>query len=190
MLWPGNTPRNNKVNFKNTLYRLRLALGSEAIQFEMDRYWFNSRLDYWYDVEEFTASIEKAKQDQNIENKINHYQAALEIYRGGYLEGVDRSWVPVERERYHKTFLTAGEALANLLKKQSDWANCLEVCQRILLLDRHYEPVYRFAMESEAGLGNQAGVVHFYNKCKEVLMEELDVPPSEETQSLYRHLVM
>ena len=187
-LWPDSTAKKIRVNFKNTLYRLRLALGSDIVKFEMDRYWFNRSLDYHYDVDEFLALFEKAQKETDSGKKIEHLRGMISLYRGAYLDGVDRPWVPVEQERLRRIFFQIGEELAQLLLQQQNFSPCLEICRRVLAVDPCHEPMYRHAMTAEVRNGNLPGVVRLYRDCQRHLKETLEVEPSVETRVLYETL--
>jgi len=65
----------------------------------------------------------------------------------------------------------------------------LAACQRAIQFDPVYESAYREAMEIAALSGNRADVVRWYEACQKAMRQELDLPVSAETQTLYERLL-
>ncbi len=130
--WPDIDPAQLKLRFKNNLYRLRHALGQDAIVFENNLYFFNRQLDYEYDVEEFDAHLAQAKKVEQVEDKIAHLQAAAKLWHGPYLQGVDAIWTWPERQRLEHVYLDALRQLAELHRQAGDRDSALQACQRAL----------------------------------------------------------
>jgi DNA-binding SARP family transcriptional activator len=59
-LWPEVTEDVQKIRFKNSIYRLRHALGSEVIDYTGDVYRFNRQMEYDFDVENFLQHVQMA----------------------------------------------------------------------------------------------------------------------------------
>jgi DNA-binding SARP family transcriptional activator len=66
--------------------------------------------------------------------------------------------------------------------------NTLDLCQRILLQDNCWERAYRYQMLAYEKLGDHGQIARVYQRCVQVLQEELDVTPSPETRALFREL--
>jgi len=64
----------------------------------------------------------------------------------------------------------------------------MRICHDILSVDPCNEPAYRVLMRCHAARGNLAAVHSVYQRCTSLLKEDLDVPPSSETTSLYKQL--
>ena len=60
--------------------------------------------------------------------------------------------------------------------------------QLAITADPCFESAYRMTMRIHAAQGNRVGVVRQYEKCKDVLMKEIEVPPSPQTHELYLSL--
>ncbi len=187
--WPDLSPSQLKVRFKNNIYRLRRALGPDAIFFENDLYQFNHTLDYDYDVEAFKAQIAQADAARDIRERIACYRSAVALVKGAYLEDIDAAWVRLERERLNQEYLSALVNLGELYRESGDLPRALQTCQRVIAHDACLEEAYRQAMSIYAAMGDRAAISRLYQACKEALKSELDVPPSPETEVLYRSLM-
>ena len=102
---------------------------------------------------------------------------------------MDYEWVIINRENFHRKFIQAASNLVNLLMKEKQFQKAITAIQRILEIDHCSESAHRSAMVAYAELGDRAGVVRQYEKCKKALMEELSVAPSSQTVEIYQSLM-
>lgn len=188
IFWPDSSPLELKLRFKNTIYRLRHALGKDVVMFSDETYFFNRALDYDEDIETFLREVNQAETAVNPEQKIAHYLAVVKIYKGIYLPDLDGTWVLMERERYYQFFMGALLKLAGLYIERNQYEAALNFCQRALREDRCQEDAYRLAMRSYAALGNRAALIRQFELCKQALLQELGTTPSEKTQTLFEQL--
>ncbi len=189
IFWPDSDPGQLKLQFKNTIYRIRHALGQEVLLFDEDRYWFNRELDYEYDVETFIQKITLGQSDKPIAERVAAFQAAIDLYRGPYLSGVDGTWFLVERERLWQMYREAVLELARLYLEIGNYTATLDWCQRILAQDQCLEEAYRLIMRAHAARGNRAEVKRQFERCQKALLEEVAEPPSSQTYHLYQTLI-
>jgi len=190
VLWADvSEPAKLKLRFKNDIYRLRRVVGQDVILFENDHYRFNSSMDYEYDVEAFEAYLARAKSVPVTAEQIAFYQKALDLVHGKYLEDIDSTWVWPERERLSQEFISASLKLAELYFKQGQNPKALQVCQRSLEYDATFEATYRLMMQIYHRMGDRASVVHVFETCEQIMQRIFDLPPSDETQKLYHHLI-
>jgi ATP/maltotriose-dependent transcriptional regulator MalT/DNA-binding SARP family transcriptional activator len=188
--WPDSTPSELKLRFKNTIYRLRHAAGKDAILFQGENlYLFNRSMDYEYDVELFQKEISLADKADSREQRDTHYQNALRTYRGPYLPDLDDDWVIVERERQYQAYMNVLLKLASLCMNARDYQSALNYCQRAIKEDPCQEDAHRIAMRIYAAMGNRAFVIRQYEQCRLALLNEVDAPPSFQTQALYESLI-
>ncbi len=183
--WPESSSSQLKLQFKNTIYRLRHALGPEVILFNEDYYWFNTDIDYQYDVEDFIAKISEAQLASLPEKKIAALQAATGLYQGSFLPEAEGSWVWTERERMRQKYIEALLELGKLLFDLNNFAEALELCHRILGEDPCLEEAHRLAMCVYAARGNRAGINRQYERCRLALKKEVNADPSPQTVELY-----
>ena len=187
--WPEVDQESLRVRFKNDIYRLRHALGTESVTHVDEEYHFNRTMDYDYDVENFLQEINLASATNDREVKIQHLRNVLAIYKGAYLPKVDYQWVLSQREHLHQKYLHATANLINLLMETKQFQQVVAVAQRVLELDRCSEPAHRAMMIAYSEMGDRAGVARQYEKCQNALKEDLGVTPSPQTEQLYKSLM-
>jgi PAS domain S-box-containing protein len=188
-MWPDASPEDLSVRFKNTLYRLRKAVGNQAILLGNHGYRFNRMLDYFYDVEIFTNQIEKADKAEDVLEKVSHLNKGIREYQGDYLSDFDGLWVMADRERYRQMYLRSLVQLAEFHYEEQELQAALRYCQQALIEDPMLEEVHRLAMKIHAMSGNRAEVIRQYQLCKRVLIDNYNIPPSEKTHELYQSLI-
>ena len=187
--WPDSTMEALRLRFKNSIYRLRHALGSDSITFIDDYYRFNRSLEYDYDAEEFQQELALAQGESAIDDKILHYRLAVNSYRGAYLPKLDYAWVAVQREQYHRLFMDGIKDLINLLIESKQYQTAIHFAERAMAEDPCYEEAYRLAMTAFFALGDRAAVSRQYEKCRVTLKKELDIDPAPQTEDLYKKLM-
>jgi two-component SAPR family response regulator len=189
--WPDSSPKQLKLRFKNTLYRLRRALGSNVVTLdeEADRYRFNQALDYEYDVDIFWKKLGRAESEPDPGARRLAYQEAVQLYTGQYLHEVDGIWAWPEREKLQHAYLEALVRLAELFLAAREYRPALNQCRSALKQDPCQEEAHRLAMRAHAALGNRAAVVRQYEACRRNLLAEVKASPSPETERLYRTLI-
>lgn len=189
ILWPNSSANELRLRFKNTIYRVRRALGSDVILFDNDTYRFNKNLDYEFDVELFLESIEKLKSTEDLEQKLSLIRNVLRVYKGVFLPEISSPWVATEREFLNRQYQYVLNEAARISYELGQYEHAITYSQRVVASDPLDENAYRIAMRSYAALGNQAGIVKEYEKCRRAINEELGTPPSQPTRQLYELLI-
>ncbi len=190
-LWPEIDPGELKAKFKNTIYMLRRALGSETVFYDRDlgHYGFNRQLDYEYDVELFEKHLAEARSAPSEPAKIVALNAAIDLYRGPYLPEVEQTWVLPKRQRLSHMYVQANHQLASYQLKAGYPNVALPPCWRILQEDPCHEPTHRLIMTIHAKTGNRAGIVRQFERCCQILRDEVGTAVSPQTLKLYHQLV-
>jgi len=189
VFWADASPEEIKFRFKNTVYRLRRALGKDTVVLEQDIYRFNNSLDYEYDVELFLKECVLANQSKDHMQKLTHFREALKHYRGNYLSEIDETWVLAAREYLRQNFLNILMQVSKIYLELSNYDLAQEYCQRLLNEDNLLEDAHRLALQIYAATGNRAGLVRQYQRCVEILEREINAEPSLQTQKLYQDLL-
>jgi ATP/maltotriose-dependent transcriptional regulator MalT/two-component SAPR family response regulator len=189
IFWPDSSPAQLKLKFKNAIYRLRQALGVEAVLFDGNHYQFNQALDYEYDVETFSGKLAQAQAATDPAEQAAAYQAAIRLYKGSYLPEVEGEWAWWQRESLQQAFQETILKLAEINLEAGEYPLALDYCQRALTEDSCLEEAHRLAMRAHAALGNRAAIVRQFESCRQALLNEVNVPPSSQTVSLYETLM-
>jgi DNA-binding SARP family transcriptional activator len=189
ILWPDSSPADVKLRFKNDIYRVRRALGKDVVLFDQERYHFNRALDYGYDVETFLGKLAQAEAAPAPDERAAAYREAVRLYRGPYLPEADGTWAWPERERLRRVYLEAILRLAEFCLERSEHQAALDYCQRALAEDPCLEAAHRLAMRVHEAAGNRAAVARQFERCRQVLLNEIDASPSSQTLELYERLM-
>jgi DNA-binding SARP family transcriptional activator len=189
LLW-GDTPDGlARQAFRQTLSRLRRALGEEAEALLVDGP-ETVALDagkVWVDAGAFEVAVARAEPTE--------LARAVELYRGDFLEGLDvgeppfEEWHTVERERLRELAL---DALAKLLRHQMDAQAsdaAVRTALRTLALDPLQEVVHRALMRLYLDQGRRAAALRQYQECIQLLEREMGAEPEELTRELYRKIL-
>lgn len=189
-LWPNSEPSQFQKQFNNTIYRLRRALGKDAVLLDprSSRYQFNWKMDYQYDVERFQKRIENTQSIKFLDDKIIAFQEATKLYRGVYIPEIDGLWAIPIREYLHRTFVKTTQIIAEYYFDKADYDTAIEYCQRLLAEDPCQEAAHRIVMRVHLIRGNRAEVSRQYDRCLRSL-QQLDMHPSPETVALFEQLM-
>lgn len=189
IFWPGVGAKDVKIKIKNTVYRLRHALGKEVILFDQDNYRFNNSLDYEYDVELFLKENALGLKAKDSLQKLTHFREAAKLYKGSFLPDITETWVHSARESLQQICINMLLQTAEIYLDMGNFNLALEYCQRALTVDNCLELAYRLSFRIYAAMGDRAAVVKQYSRCREVLLREINAEPSLQTQNLYLDLL-
>jgi DNA-binding SARP family transcriptional activator len=189
--WPDSLPEQLKKQFKNALYRLRRAVGSDTILYHQPTrlYHFNRHLDYRYDVEEFNKFLELAEAESNQERRVQILRQAADLYRHPFAPALEGIWSEPVRYRLNFDYERAMLSIAEWHFSQEKYEAALQTVEDLLLALPGQEEAWRLAMRSYAEKADRAGIERAFQRCRQALAQDLDAEPSEETRSLYQELM-
>jgi LuxR family maltose regulon positive regulatory protein len=189
VFWPDSSPSQVTMRFKNTIYRLRRALGQDVVLLNDNLYQFNRSLDFEYDVELFLEKLGQAQTTSDPNEQAGGYREAVDLYTGPYLPDMDGPWVWPERERLWQAYVEAILKLTEFYLTMGEYETVLDYCRRVLAEDPTLEAAHCVAMRAHAALGNRADVARQFEHCEQVLVEEIGTSPSPQTRALYEMLM-
>jgi LuxR family transcriptional regulator, maltose regulon positive regulatory protein len=188
IIWPDGSLDNAGLRFKNAVYRVRKAVGKETILFEGNIYRFNHALDYEEDAETFERMIELAHNTSDVKRRIQHFEAALKVYKGTYLPDIHFEWAQIRRSRLRVRYLEGLLDLARLYMEMKQYDQALISVEHAIDEDHLFEEAYQLGMQIHDATDNSAGVHRLYERCCKALLAELGHEPGENTRQLYETL--
>jgi two-component SAPR family response regulator len=195
-LWPDADATTAQRNFKITLNTLYQVLepdrepGSDSAFIARDSTTYTLRVnaDLWLDSDQFIHLTREGLKPTS--QSMEQLEEAVALYRGDYLpDSLYESWAAEERERLSTMFLEAADKLCELYNQNGKFTESIDLAQRILTKDNCWERAYRHLMLAYNHLGDRGQLARAYQRCLQTLKNELDVPPSQETQDLYKNLI-
>ena len=182
LFWGDRSDRKARRSLATALWHIRRCLSQEGLVLsDPHSAQFNPQADLWLDVDEFESLASQ--------KDLSKLQAAVALYRGDLLDGFYDDWVLSERYRLEILF---AEALARLIAAQEtrgEYDATLTTALRLLRCDPLREDAYRAAMRAYCWLGQRHAAVGQYQRCREVLREELGIEPMVETAELYQAIL-
>ncbi len=198
-LWPDTEGDLGHKSFETTLQRLRRLLGNDAaLRLQDGQLSLDERL-CWVDARAFEEAVrsvecgvrnEKPEKEKSaIENPkseiLQRVERALQLYRGHFLPSDTMlAWSATARERLRSRFLglivRAGEAL----EEAGRWKRAGELFEQGIEKDPACEEFYQQLMLCRKRLGQEAGAVEAYNRCRKMLSQEFGLEPSSRTEEI------
>lgn len=198
-LWPGAEPEAAQRNFKvalNTLYKVLEpnrppGADSAFILREGTVYALRPGADLWLDAREFVQQVHQAERllPDHLSRAVPNLERALALYEGEFIpEARYETWAAARREQLAVLFLQAADRLCELYLQTDRLEETISLAHRILAEDPCWERAYQHLMQAYVRLGDHGQAARTYHRCVETLRAELEVPPSAETEELYRDL--
>jgi len=193
-LWPALSPAKLRSSFHVALYRLRRALDQQdCVKFEDDQYFFNRRINYWFDVEAFEQAIHEGDLawETNQAEAVQPYEAAVTLYRGGFLEDLPSSheWSLLKKEELLRKCLTALLRLGHYHTVEGSYREAIRFYEELLERDSYQESAYRGVMRCQALLQERSSALKTYHRLAKFLEQELHAEPSAGTTTLYEQIL-
>ncbi len=204
LLWPEILDSNALKSLRNTLYRLRNAIGDREadpphLLISPTALRINPAGDVWVDVNAFREHVEAAKQHAHATSElcaecVAHLTAATELYRGEFLQGFSypspeyEAWIVTQRESLHVQVLEALDRLTAHQLQREAHAEALSYARRQIELEPWREKAHRQAMRALALSEQRAAAVAQYETCRATLEAELGIEPEAATKALYEQI--
>jgi len=194
LLWPDQPDRDALKNLRNTLARLRAAIGDRGgpgdsqprfLLVTTQTIQFDPASDHELDVSDFGLADAGPQQ-----STVDRLKSKIALYRGPFLEGfavdseVFEEWVLLKREQLEQQAQAALRRLVALLEQEGAYEAALPYACRHLALNPWDEAAHRQAMRLLALGGRRSAALVQYETCRRSLAEELGVEPEPETTAL------
>jgi DNA-binding SARP family transcriptional activator len=185
--WPDHDRTAAQHMLRTNLHGLRAALGA-ALQASEET--LTLVPDVTVDVRQFATALSSPPSDAA------YLGSLLELYRGDFLEGFTLpdiptfdDWVAAEREQYRRLLIRGLSTLSRLQEDRQHLGAALAALDRALALDPLQEDLQRAAIRLSYLAGDRAGAIRRYDQLRQLLDDELGVPPMDETRALYDAII-
>src|SRR5262245_5222646 len=195
LLWPDKSPVAAANNLHRTLFILRRVLqpdlGNAAqsayILFKEDILTLNPATITWVDAEAFERLIQLGRQQHH---NLDHYHAALEIYKGEFLpEDLYEVWAEDRRSALQKSYIDLLKQVAALQIERASYEEAIKSLCMLLGVEPTDEGVQRELMRLYVQTGERHKALRLYQHSRRVLHEELGAEPSAQTTALYEAIL-
>lgn len=193
-LWSGDPPTAWEVALRAIVSKLRTVLGevgldgAEALPGAFGTYQLHLPAGAWVDLEAAAGAVhlaETARRAGDLDGAVGWSLVANAIARRGFLPGEEGAWVARVRSELRSIRIRALECRGEALLARGDHSGALADAELALGEEPFRETAHRLPMRAHVAAGNPAEALRVYERCRTVLVEELGVSPSAETEAVY-----
>jgi DNA-binding SARP family transcriptional activator/energy-coupling factor transporter ATP-binding protein EcfA2 len=138
------------------------------------------------DVRKFSDALE----NENYSEALSICKEAKTFLKGLELRNTDNfmNWLELERSRLNELYLTALQGRISELEKQQKYSEAIKLARALLEQDKLNEDIHRAVIRLEHKRGNDEAALQQFENLWQILQEELEVEPLEETLELLREI--
>ena len=193
-LWAETEEGAVRRNFHPTLSETRRTLGAgvETLSCRHSVYSLAEEVDWWVDAEAFESAVEAGyehRRREEPEAAVECWRQAWKLYRGPLLAADESPWTTDPRLRLQELYLGMLRGLGELASTHEEPTLAIDAYRSLLLEEAYEEPVHRALMELYARRGRRDLVRRQYVRLQELLLDDLGIEPSLETQERYHELM-
>jgi DNA-binding SARP family transcriptional activator len=197
-LWCDSPPTQSKKYLRQTLWQLQTALTCQTepvngrlLLVEPNWIQLNTVADLWLDVALFEQAFNLVQRVPGNElelEQVRSLESAVDLHKGELLSGWYQAWCLDERERFRHMYMAMLDKLMGHYEAHHKYETGLAYGERLLQHDRARERTHRRMMRLYYLAGDRTLALGQYQRCIDILAEELDVKPSKRTQALYEQI--
>ena len=199
LLWDELPQDRAMNNLRVVLSNLRKFLG-DHLHITREKVTMNPEKNYWVDAADLERNLNRALDSAASTGALSQETAgylaqSIALYKGEFLQGFFvrncrefDAWLVAERERLHHLVL---DGLGKLVKWELEhglYPSGMLHATQWLQLDPLSEVAHRQMMRLLAYNGQKSAALAQYEKCQEILAQELDVQPEEQTTTLFEQI--
>ncbi len=205
LLWPDFPQENAQANLRVVISRLRKLLGDkDAAQpfllVTRNSVCLNAQADCELDTAEFENLVDPhqlirphfmGKPENNLPAGIQPLVAAVDLWRGPFLEGLSLpdcpeldDWILIKREHFSRLAMKALHEITAGLAALAQYEMALPYAWQQVRLEPWQEEAHQHVMRLLALTGQRSTALAQYEQCRKILRAELGVEPGAETAAL------
>ncbi|MCO5187979.1 MAG: AAA family ATPase [Anaerolineae bacterium] len=183
MFWEDRPERKARRSLSTALWHIRRCLPKafDYIQTDSDVVHFNHDAPFWVDT---LAFVEYA-----TSKHLSDWQAAIALYRGQFLEGFFDDWIVTERYRLETVYANVLTRVMDAYELSGDCESALSVAMLLLEHDPLREDAHQMIMRVYQQMGQRSAALQQYERCRQLLRDELGIEPQAETRQLRQLIV-
>ncbi len=185
--WPDLSVKEATNVFHVTKRKISERLDHELTSYNSGFYIPSGQMKVHYDVVEFLQAIEDASTLDDDE-AVKYYRRAIDLYRGGFLSGLNIEWAVERRYALKSSYAQALIALGRICKKQGKDEEALGYFLRALHETPEREDIHREVMKLYVKLGRPEDAKAQYQRLAAELKADLDILPSRESRELFESI--
>lgn len=197
VFWPEHSPEQASAYLRQTLWDFSRSAGDSWLEREANLVRLGPTEDIQVDSEAFEALYGQWKGgDGSQDSAASLLERMVMLYRDDFLAGFSLrdspafdEWQSLRSEMLRLHLGHALEALTAIKDSQKEWVAAANHARRWLSLDMLNEAPHRALMRIFDQSGRRSAAIRQYETCRVLLMDELGVEPSAETQALYRQVL-
>lgn len=193
LFWPDIPESSARRNLSRLISYLKRALPDPGMVRVAGEYVGLNNLAVWSDTKQFICFCQSNGPPSTT---FKDQEAAIELYRGQFLEGVETSgsteyenWLLDRRRAYERLYLATLEGIIKTHTTNGDLAAAIDHAQRYLAVDDLVEDIHRRLIELYGASGQREQAIRQLELCTLILERELGVQPLPETISAVRAAV-
>ena len=178
-LWPDSSTNVARKNLRQTLWRLRRAIGNDCL--EVDPRSLRLKPEA---VNSDVANLVSG----DVPDEPEALASAVESY-GELLPGHYGEWIQAASGPVRATWENRMSRLVRALAAEERWEELRGWSEQWIANGSGSERAYRALMRAYAGMDDLPGVADAYHRCVLALRHGLGVEPSAKTRGLFQHLI-
>ncbi len=185
--WPDMDEARGRRNLSWVLSQLNKKLPG-SLKADRHQVQYVHHPDFAVDAHQFQALVNQ--------NTLETLQQAVALHQDDLMQGIFldecpefESWLTGEREMWRQQVVQAMTQLMSRQAKQGHYRDGIETAQRLLRLDPWNETVYQTLMRLFYFDGQKEAAITQFKRCEAVLLEELGISPTLETQKLFEDIL-
>ena len=194
MLWQRTTESAARRNLRQYLHRVRQVLAPLGLDGQLQdvggsHLLFSPGDALWVDVDAFqTQSAALADRLPSLTELPPEAWDTVNLYHGDLVPSIYDDWVEPLRTHWQQQFVNFLFSLIDFSRKNQNYADAIRLAKRLLQVDPLRESSHRLLMESFYLSGDRAAALQQFDRCRELLRDELDAEPMPETVALYHQI--
>lgn len=196
LFWSESDHKSAKYNLRYTLWSIKKILKDYDIKNNIivttdKSYCFiDKEADLECDLENF-----KSMAEQILNGNFEGTENFIKVYNGKFLQGIQikdnrelDDWIIYQMEKLQRIYLGCLRKLSENFSNLGEYKKGIEYLEQILFMNPLDEETHRALIKLYYVSGNRVAAMKQYEKCRNILRDELNISPMEETTKLYKNI--